>query len=167
MVNKNKNTTKSTEKGQRSVTRALLAILSLLVFWFFIWLYDWQDELMSFLGKSKVLPSKATTGSTSGTNEKVLEFTTLQNTVVQRIIENDSDNYYHKQVTEEFVWDITHGLSRVTSVQCFDSAGKVVYPDIQNLFEQKINDKTGQPYLVVNQTILTFSEATAGIAVFT
>jgi hypothetical protein len=169
MTKKPKNTTKSTPKGQRSIASLLLAILALMVFWFLVWLYDWQDEIMKLFGKSAdVLPSKNTTGSTTTdtTGDKVIEFTTLNNTVVQRIVSNDNDNFLYKQPDPAFVWAITHGLQRVVTVQCFDTGGKVIYPDVQNIFEEHINDKTGQPYMVVNTTILTFSEATAGLAVF-
>ena len=61
-------------------------------------------------------------------------------------------HYQHTQTIPASTWTVTHNLGKLPAITVMDSSGNVVEGDYEN-----IN---------INQTILTFSGAFSGIAVF-
>lgn len=112
-------------------------------------LHDFEDEVRPELTDHEARITDAENNITRLDND--LHFNYYTRTEIDQLAGGDK-HYQHNQTTPSATWTVTHNLGKLPSITVMDSAGNVVEGDYENVS--------------VNQTILTFSGAFSGIAVF-
>ena len=154
-------------KNQKTAIRILLSILALVLLWFLIWLYDWKDELLGLFRKKTNTQGSKTTGASTNTTTNTGGDKIYFNTIVKEVAAGGDIRFVHTQEEAALTWYITHNLGVQPNVRLTTLSGEEIYGNVRDNIETRINPTTNTLYYVVNTTVIEFTNAQTGFAIFT
>jgi hypothetical protein len=146
--------------------KGLIALITVLIIIFLVWLFDLKDKLQTFINPSKAATASNGGNGTNGSNggKNII----ITNSKVNNVNSSTSGDvrYFHNQEAAATEWVINHDLDSIGSVTVYDSEGKIVLANVQNVIDYYFDTELQQFRYRVMTTKIHFSKAEIGYVAF-